>query len=95
MKKRIDYGILLIEELKKSPTEFFDVRRIAKKKEIPAAYLEKIAQEFKRSGLIESRRGAGGGYRLAKNASMMEIFGISEELRSFCPLTRKATKLLH
>jgi len=53
LKKRFDYGLMLIEKLKGSPDNYIDVRGIARENKIPSAYLEKIAQELKKAGWIE------------------------------------------
>ncbi len=88
MHKRFDYGLVLVERLKKSPGEFLDVRGIAREYKIPRAYLEKIAQEFKRAGWIESRRGAGGGYRILRDVQMSELIKFFERPYEICPITR-------
>ena len=93
MSKRFDYGLILIERLKKGPQEFLDVRTIAKEHKIPAAYLEKIAQEFKRLGWLESRRGFGGGYRLVRAVSVSELIQFFEKPYQFCPLGKYAKNL--
>jgi len=90
-KKRFDYGLILIERLKKAEGEFLDVRRVAKDHGIPGAYLEKIAQEFRRQGWLESRRGLGGGYRLAREpeeVSVGAIINFFERPYEICPITR-------
>ena len=93
MRKRFDYGLILIERLKKEPNSFLDVRTIAKEHKIPAAYLEKIAQEFKRAGWLESRRGIGGGYRLAKEISVAKLIQFFEKPYQFCPMGKYAKNL--
>ncbi|MGD1901159.1 MAG: RrF2 family transcriptional regulator [Geitlerinemataceae cyanobacterium] len=42
------------------------VRTIAKRQEIPAPYLEKLLISLRRAAIVESVRGAQGGYRLAR-----------------------------
>lgn len=87
--KKFDYGLVLIEGLRQSPGRFIEVRTIAEKHGLPKAYLEKIAQEFKCAGLLESRRGRGGGYRL-KNpqaVSAETIFNFLLRPYDFCPLS--------
>ncbi len=88
MSKRFDYGLILVERLKKAPGVFMDVKTVAKEFDIPEAYLEKIAQEFKRAGWLESRRGAGGGYRLKKEISMPEIINYFSRPFEICPINR-------
>ncbi len=90
MGKRFDYGLVLIERLKQA-SGFIDVRTIAREHHIPEAYLEKIAQEFKRAGWLESRRGLGGGYRLIKDPatiSVAELINFYERPYEICPITR-------
>ena len=80
----------MIERLKKEPNEFLDVRTIAKEYKIPAAYLEKVAQEFKKAGWLESRRGREGGYRLIRETSVSDLINFFEKSYQFCPLGKYA-----
>ena len=71
--------------------DFVDVGIVAQKFQLPKSYLEKVAQELKRGGWLESRRGAGGGYRLKKNPAVVSVgalINFYEPIRSFCPLLR-------
>ena len=55
---------------------------IAERQEIPLAYLEQIFARLKRSGLVKSVRGPGGGYTLARASTAInvaEIMVASEE----------------
>ncbi|MEK7085216.1 MAG: Rrf2 family transcriptional regulator [Patescibacteria group bacterium] len=90
MKRKFDYGVILIEHLKTAPGEFIDVRTVAKKHKLPAAFLEKVAQELKRAGWIESRRGFGGGYRLMRDpeqATIAELINFFERTYRLCPMS--------
>ena len=90
MKRRFDYGVVLIEHLKKTPWEFVDVKSIAKKHKLPFAFLEKVAQELRRAGWVESRRGLGGGYRLARDpeqATISELINFFERPYRLCPMS--------
>ncbi len=42
------------------------IKEIAEKEKIPKKFLELILLELKKAGLLQSRRGAGGGYSLIK-----------------------------
>jgi Rrf2 family protein len=73
---------------------------VAKSQGISQAYLEQIAIELRRAGLLHSQRGAQGGYRLARSpqattagdviraleGSILPIQCASEELCSPCSL---------
>ena len=94
-KKRFDYALILIERLKKNKEEFVGIRTIAEEFRLPRLYLEKVAQELKRAGWLESRKGIGGGYRLAEShaaPSIDALINFYEPLYSFCPLLRVLKK---
>ncbi len=46
---------------------------IAERQGISAAYLEQLIRKLKRSGLLESVRGPGGGYRLQRDFSKISV----------------------
>ncbi|MGA3295810.1 MAG: Rrf2 family transcriptional regulator [Candidatus Acidiferrales bacterium] len=46
---------------------------IAKAEGLPAPVLGKVLQELVRKGLLESRRGPGGGFRLARNSQLITL----------------------
>ena len=58
-----------------SPTS---VRAIAKRQQLPAPYLEKLLIEMRRAGLVESVRGATGGYKLARSPAQISLGQILE-----------------
>lgn len=93
MKKRFDYAVVFLSFLREHPGEFIDVKTIAKNFRLPPAYLEKVAQEFKRAGWLESRKGAGGGYRLTKDSrtvSIKSLINFYEPMYLFCPVLRQS-----
>jgi Rrf2 family cysteine metabolism transcriptional repressor len=48
------------------PRRIVPIQEIAARQGIPQRYLEQVLQALKRSGLLTSRRGAAGGYQLAR-----------------------------
>ncbi|MDX2096247.1 MAG: Rrf2 family transcriptional regulator [Leptolyngbyaceae cyanobacterium bins.59] len=65
------------------------VREIARRQDLPAPYLEKLLIEMRRSGLIESVRGAQGGYRLARLPAEISLGQILEAVgETIDPLPR-------
>ncbi|MGW7256328.1 RrF2 family transcriptional regulator [Streptomyces sp. NPDC054834] len=46
---------------------------IAAVQDIPHKFLEGILGDLRRAGIVESRRGGGGGYRLAREASAITV----------------------
>ncbi len=49
------------------------VRDIAARQDIPARFLEQVLSDLRRAGLVESRRGARGGYVLARGPSEVTL----------------------
>lgn len=56
--------------------------------EIPAHFLGKILQALARSGLIVSRRGAAGGFALARPADQMTLLDVLEAIEGPLALNR-------
>jgi len=48
------------------PRRIVPIQEIAARQGIPQRYLEQVLQALKRAGLLASRRGAAGGYQLAR-----------------------------
>src|SRR6187549_2506767 len=55
------------------PGEPVKIANIARRRHIPQKFLELILASLKHGGFVESRRGAEGGYRLAKPADQLTI----------------------
>jgi Rrf2 family protein len=54
------------------------LREIGLRQGIPARYLEQIFQRVRRAGLVTSKRGPGGGYRLARPAAEITLRAVVE-----------------
>jgi Rrf2 family protein len=64
---KAEYGVRLLIELGRQPQEQpVSLKAIADAENLPLAYLERIVALLKRAELVESTRGAHGGYRLAR-----------------------------
>ena len=87
---RFDYGVVLIESLKKS-VDFTDAKAVAHAHNLSPSLMEKVAQEFRRAGWLESRRGFGGGYKLANagSISMEELIKFFRWPAQACPIIKK------
>ncbi|NET37086.1 MAG: RrF2 family transcriptional regulator [Cyanothece sp. SIO1E1] len=67
------------------------VRAIAERQGLPAPYLEKLLIELRRAGLIDSIRGAQGGYQLARSPAHISLGQILEAVgETIDPLPRHA-----
>lgn len=55
-------------------SEYAGAGQLAKETGSPRNYLGKLLQSLARAGLVESQRGAGGGFRLARPARKIALF---------------------
>ena len=63
LSKKTQYAFqALIYMVQKNPNEPTLIAEIAKKKKIPLKFLENILLELKNNGLLDSKKGKGGGY---------------------------------
>jgi Rrf2 family cysteine metabolism transcriptional repressor len=64
---KAEYGVRLLVMLGKQREERpVSLKAIAESEGLPLAYLERIVALLKKAGLVESTRGAHGGYRLSR-----------------------------
>jgi Rrf2 family protein len=71
---KTDYAIRAALELAAAPDERpVKGERIATAQAIPLRFLENILMQLRHAGLVESRRGAEGGYRLARPAGEVTL----------------------
>lgn len=71
---KTDYAIRAALELASADDEKpVKGERIATAQAIPLRFLENILMQLRHAGLVESRRGAEGGYRLAKPADQVTL----------------------
>ena len=69
-----DYALQAIFDLALNPPgEPVKIADIAQRQKIPQKFLELILASLKHGGFVESRRGAEGGYRLAKPADKITV----------------------
>ena len=54
--------------------QFVGTASLAEKVEAPTNYLGKLLQSLVQTGLVESRKGAGGGFRLASPADSISLY---------------------
>src|SRR3954453_1826503 len=64
---KAEYGVRLLVELGRQAGDApVALKAIAESEGLPLAYLERIVALLKKAGIVESTRGAHGGYRLAR-----------------------------
>ena len=71
---RVDYAVRMLVFLAMQPEQgFTPTTTIAQRQHIPEPYLLRISADLSRAGLIETRRGPGGGVRLARPPSDITV----------------------
>jgi Rrf2 family protein len=70
---KADYAVRAAVELAAAGQGPVKAERIADAQGIPVNFLENILAELKRAGIVESRRGAAGGYLLARPADEISL----------------------
>jgi Rrf2 family protein len=73
---KVDYAVRAALELAAAGGDPVKGEAIADAQEIPLKFLENILGELKHTGIVASRRGAQGGYWLAKDASEVSLADI-------------------
>lgn len=80
--QKAQYGLLLVGELaarhldprlRRSGSQPLSLEVVAEKADISKKFLEQIAGDLRKAGLIEGRRGSAGGYVLLKDPSTLTV----------------------
>ncbi|HSO03353.1 MAG TPA: Rrf2 family transcriptional regulator, partial [Candidatus Limnocylindrales bacterium] len=77
---RVDYGTRALAELASRPDHLVTSEELAGLQGIPVKFLEGILTQLRRAGLVVSKRGAEGGYRLARPASEIAVADVFRAL---------------
>jgi Rrf2 family protein len=77
---RVDYGTRALAELASRPEQLVTSEELAELQGIPVKFLEGILTQLRRAGLIVSKRGAEGGYRLARPAEQVAVADVFRAL---------------
>lgn len=77
LSKRCEYGIRAAVHLaQRSGQGYTQSREVAEVESLPAKFLESILLTLRSAGILNSKVGAGGGYRLAKPAEEIKLLEI-------------------
>jgi Rrf2 family protein len=87
----VEYSLRAVLVLASKYDQAMTVREMAELARLPAPYLSKIMKGLVRAGIVQSRRGLGGGFNLARNPKEITIWDVTqaidplERIRT-CPL---------
>jgi len=77
--RKAEYALRAVQAMcRTAPGTVFSIQSLATEEHIPLKFLEQILLILRKGGLLHSRRGAGGGYQLAKPANRITLREILE-----------------
>lgn len=85
LQKATRYGLYAVLELAANPDEQLSATDIAAVYGISGNHLAKVLRDLGRAGLVDSARGAGGGYRFSGNArrvTLLDVISLFEDISS-------------
>jgi len=85
--KRAQYGLRAMVYLAKKPKDIIPLKEISQKEKISLDFLEKIISDLEKAKLVKSKRGASGGYCLAKASSKIKVGEIVRVLEDIFPVS--------
>lgn len=71
--KRTEYGLIALVHMVDRDGEFVSAREISEVYPIPRRLLAEVLKDLSRTGLIDSQRGASGGYALARRPESITV----------------------
>lgn len=75
--KKLQYGLRFLLLLRGSEgLQYVGVAELVEQEQMPHKFVEAIAVALKKAGLVEVKRGAGGGYRLSRPLSGISLFDV-------------------
>jgi FeS assembly SUF system regulator len=90
LSKLTDYGTVLMTTLARHPREQRNAAELAKDTRIAAPTVRKLLKRLTHAGLVESSRGAQGGYRLARTPGEISVADVIAALEGPLGLTECA-----
>ncbi len=83
LQKNTSLALYSVLEFAADPSRHISAAEIADKHGVSAHHLAKVLAELARRGIVESVRGAGGGYRFAGNARRLTLMDVVQMFEEF------------
>lgn len=85
LQKNTSLALYSVLEFASDPTRHVSAAEIAAKYGVSSHHLAKVLAELAHAGIVESVRGAGGGYRFVGNARRMTLMDVIQMFEEFEP----------
>ncbi len=85
--RETDYGIVLLTDMARHRDDAFTAASLAERQHLPVPMVSKVLKALARAGILESRRGAQGGYSLAMTPEKVSAASIIEALEGPIAIT--------
>ena len=90
-----DYGVLLLGHFARHPGPLASTSELAETYHMPRTVVANLLKEFSKAGLLESRRGLHGGYRLARPTTEITLLDVLSVIDGPVQLIDCAVEDLH
>lgn len=91
MSKLTDYGTVVLAEMARDPLRRFSAQELADRTHIGSPTVAKILKAFSRADILDSHRGAQGGYTLARAPDRISAVEIIDAIEGPVALTECAS----
>lgn len=91
LSKLADYATMLMTAIAADPLRVHTGQELAERTHVPAPTVAKLLKALARGGLLESLRGAHGGYRLARSAEKISVADVIRALEGPIAVTECST----
>ncbi|MCB1368992.1 MAG: Rrf2 family transcriptional regulator [Rhodobacteraceae bacterium] len=81
-----DYGLRMLMRMASAPDQAFSTADLADEFALSRHHLSKIMQRLARAGIIETKRGGGGGARLARPSDQLRLGSLIDILEEDQPI---------
>ena len=88
MSKLTDYGTLVLSCMAERPAQRLSAAQVAQQTHLAAPTVSKLLKQLARAGLVVSRRGAQGGYRLARAPERISAADVIDALEGPVAITQ-------
>jgi Rrf2 family nitric oxide-sensitive transcriptional repressor len=85
--KRTEYGLIALVHMADRAQEYVSAREISERYQLPPRLLAEVLKDLSRTPLVESQRGAAGGYTLARPAETIALGEVVRALEGLPSLT--------